>query len=29
MGRTQVYLGKEELELLDRVAQATGRLAQN
>lgn len=24
MGRTQVYLGDEELELLDRVAQATG-----
>ena len=24
MGRTQVYLGKEELELLDRVSQATG-----
>jgi Arc/MetJ-type ribon-helix-helix transcriptional regulator len=24
MGRTQVYLGKEELELLDRVARGTG-----
>jgi len=24
MGRTQVYLGDEELELLDRVARATG-----
>jgi Arc/MetJ-type ribon-helix-helix transcriptional regulator len=24
MGRTQVYLGAEELELLDRVARATG-----
>ncbi len=24
MGRTQVYLGGEELELLDRVARATG-----
>jgi len=24
MGRTQVYLGEDELELLDRVAQATG-----
>lgn len=24
MSRTQVYLGPEELELLDRVAQATG-----
>ena len=24
MGRTQVYLGEEELELLDRVARATG-----
>jgi hypothetical protein len=24
MGRTQIYLGKEELELLDRVARATG-----
>jgi Arc/MetJ-type ribon-helix-helix transcriptional regulator len=24
MGRTQVYLGDEELELLDRAAQATG-----
>jgi Arc/MetJ-type ribon-helix-helix transcriptional regulator len=24
MGRTQVYLGTEELELLDRVARATG-----
>ncbi len=24
MGRTQVYLGDDELELLDRVAQATG-----
>jgi Arc/MetJ-type ribon-helix-helix transcriptional regulator len=24
MGRTQIYLGDEELELLDRVAKATG-----
>jgi Arc/MetJ-type ribon-helix-helix transcriptional regulator len=24
VGRTQIYLGKEELELLDRVARATG-----
>ena len=24
VGRTQVYLGEEELELLDRVARATG-----
>jgi hypothetical protein len=24
MGRTQIYLGNDELELLDRVAQATG-----
>jgi Arc/MetJ-type ribon-helix-helix transcriptional regulator len=24
MGRTQVYLGDEELELLDRVTRATG-----
>jgi Arc/MetJ-type ribon-helix-helix transcriptional regulator len=24
MGRTQVYLGEEELELLDRVSQETG-----
>lgn len=24
MGRTQIYLGSEELELLDRVAHATG-----
>ncbi len=24
MGRTQIYLGEEELELLDRVASATG-----
>jgi hypothetical protein len=24
MSRTQVYLGEEELELLDRVARATG-----
>jgi Arc/MetJ-type ribon-helix-helix transcriptional regulator len=24
MGRTQVYLGDEELELLDRAARATG-----
>jgi len=24
MGRTQVYLGNEELELLDRVGRATG-----
>lgn len=24
MGRTQVYLGDEDLELLDRVARATG-----
>jgi Arc/MetJ-type ribon-helix-helix transcriptional regulator len=24
MGRTQIYLGKEELELLDRVRRATG-----
>ena len=24
MGRTQVYLGSDELELLDRVARATG-----
>ena len=24
MGRTQVYLGREELELLDRVARVTG-----
>jgi len=24
MGRTQVYLGDEELELLERAAQATG-----
>lgn len=24
MGRTQVYLGDEELELLDRASQATG-----
>jgi Arc/MetJ-type ribon-helix-helix transcriptional regulator len=24
IGRTQVYLGSEELELLDRVARATG-----
>jgi len=24
MGRTQIYLGDEELKLLDRVAQATG-----
>jgi Arc/MetJ-type ribon-helix-helix transcriptional regulator len=24
VGRTQVYLGSEELELLDRVARATG-----
>ena len=24
MGRTQVYLGDDELELLDRVARATG-----
>ncbi len=24
MGRTQVYLGDDELELLDRAAQATG-----
>ena len=24
MGRTQVYLGEEELQLLDRVARATG-----
>ena len=24
MGRTQIYLGEEELELLDRVARATG-----
>jgi Arc/MetJ-type ribon-helix-helix transcriptional regulator len=24
MGRTQVYLGEEELQLLDRVAQETG-----
>jgi hypothetical protein len=24
MGRTQVYLGNEEIELLDRVARATG-----
>ncbi|MDP9343911.1 MAG: ribbon-helix-helix domain-containing protein [Actinomycetota bacterium] len=24
MGRTQVYLGDEELDLLDRVARATG-----
>ena len=24
MGRTQVYLGSEELDLLDRVARATG-----
>ncbi len=24
MGRTQVYLGSEELELLDRVARVTG-----
>jgi hypothetical protein len=24
MGRTQVYLGEEELELLDRTARATG-----
>ncbi len=24
MGRTQIYLGREELELLDRVAEATG-----
>ncbi|MDQ6751122.1 MAG: ribbon-helix-helix domain-containing protein [Actinomycetota bacterium] len=24
MGRTQVYLGEDELELLDRVARATG-----
>ena len=24
VGRTQIYLGEEELELLDRVAEATG-----
>jgi hypothetical protein len=24
MGRTQIYLGRDELELLDRVARATG-----
>jgi Arc/MetJ-type ribon-helix-helix transcriptional regulator len=24
MGRTQIYLGDEEIELLDRVARATG-----
>jgi Ribbon-helix-helix protein, copG family len=24
MGRTQIYLGKDELELLDRVARQTG-----
>jgi Arc/MetJ-type ribon-helix-helix transcriptional regulator len=24
LGRTQIYLGEEELELLDRVARATG-----
>ena len=24
MGRTQVYLGEDELELLDRVSRATG-----
>jgi Arc/MetJ-type ribon-helix-helix transcriptional regulator len=24
VGRTQIYLGEEELELLDRVARATG-----
>jgi Arc/MetJ-type ribon-helix-helix transcriptional regulator len=24
MGRTQVYLGEEELELLDRLARSTG-----
>ncbi|HUZ09365.1 MAG TPA: CopG family transcriptional regulator [Acidimicrobiales bacterium] len=24
MGRTQIYLGDDELELLDRVARATG-----
>jgi Arc/MetJ-type ribon-helix-helix transcriptional regulator len=24
IGRTQIYLGEEELELLDRVARATG-----
>jgi len=24
MGRTQIYLGNDELELLDRVARATG-----
>ncbi len=24
MGRTQIYLGSDELELLDRVARATG-----
>ena len=24
VGRTQIYLGNDELELLDRVAQATG-----
>lgn len=24
MGRTQIYLGEEELELLDRVGRATG-----
>ena len=24
MGRTQIYLGDEELDLLDRVARATG-----
>jgi len=24
VGRTQVYLGEDELELLDRVAEATG-----
>ena len=24
MGRTQIYLGDEELELLDRVSEATG-----
>lgn len=24
MGRTQIYLGNEELDLLDRVARATG-----
>ena len=24
MGRTQIYLGKEELELLDRASRATG-----